>query len=100
MGGPVETERGFVLHSAEYRSVMQTLDIAEGFSMTATLDILEDIARGKGPERALLALGYAGWGAEQLGGRAQVAGNRSAGSKRDAGKGVVTEVPRPDVTGR
>ena len=66
LGGPVETERGFVLHSAEYRSVMQTLDIAEGFSMTATLDILEDIARGKGPKQALLALGYAGWGAGQL----------------------------------
>jgi putative transcriptional regulator len=66
LGGPVETERGFVLHSAEYRSVMQTLDIAGVFSMTATLDILEDIARGKGPEKAMLMLGYAGWGANQL----------------------------------
>ena len=73
LGGPVETERGFVLHSAEYRSVMQTLDIAEGFAMTATLDILEDIARGKGLERALLALGYAGWGARQL--EAEIAQN-------------------------
>lgn len=65
-GGPVQPERGFVLHSAEYRSVMQTLDVAGVFSMTATLDILEDIARGKGPEKALLMLGYAGWGAGQL----------------------------------
>ena len=66
VGGPVETERGFVLHSAEYRSVMQTTDIADGVAMTATLDILEDIARGKGPRRAMLMLGYAGWGAGQL----------------------------------
>jgi putative transcriptional regulator len=66
IGGPVETGRGFVLHSAEYRSVLQTLDVADGFAMTATLDILEDIALGKGPEKALLMLGYAGWGADQL----------------------------------
>ncbi|WP_037229708.1 YqgE/AlgH family protein [Roseobacter sp. GAI101] len=66
IGGPVETERGFVLHSPEYRSVMQTLDVSDDFAMTATLDILEDIARGKGPEHAMLMLGYAGWGAHQL----------------------------------
>lgn len=66
VGGPVETERGFVLHSAEYRSVLRTLDVADGFAMTATLDILEDIASGKGPAQALLMLGYAGWGANQL----------------------------------
>ncbi len=65
-GGPVETSRGFVLHSADYQSVLHTLDVADGFAMTATLDILEDIARGKGPKRALLMLGYAGWGADQL----------------------------------
>ena len=65
-GGPVETSRGFVLHSAEYRSVLHTLDVADRFAMTATLDILEDIARGKGPKQALLMLGYAGWGANQL----------------------------------
>ena len=65
-GGPVQTERGFVLHSAEYRSVMQTVDLEGVFSMTATLDILEDIARGKGPQKAMLMLGYAGWGQGQL----------------------------------
>jgi len=65
-GGPVEMERGFVLHSDEYRSALQTLEIEGGFALTATLDILEDIANGKGPERALLMLGYAGWGPDQL----------------------------------
>jgi putative transcriptional regulator len=65
-GGPVETERGFVLHSDEYRSALQTLLVADGFALTATLDILEDIAAGKGPEKALMMLGYAGWGPGQL----------------------------------
>lgn len=65
-GGPVETERGFVLHSDEYRSPLQTLVIADGFALTATLDILEDIATGTGPDKALLMLGYAGWGPGQL----------------------------------
>lgn len=66
VGGPVETGRGFVLHSPEYRSAMQTLVIEGGFALTATLDILEDIAVGRGPEKALLMLGYAGWGPDQL----------------------------------
>lgn len=65
-GGPVEVERGFVLHSDEYRSALQTLAIEGGFALTATLDILEDIATGAGPSRALLMLGYAGWGPGQL----------------------------------
>lgn len=65
-GGPVETERGFVLHSDEYRSALQTLVVEGGFALTATLDILEDIAAGKGPEKALMMLGYAGWGPGQL----------------------------------
>lgn len=66
IGGPVETGRGFVLHSGEYRSAIETLEIDSDFSLTATLDILEDIAAGKGPEKALLTLGYAGWGPGQL----------------------------------
>ena len=65
-GGPVETGRGFVLHSDEYRSAMQTLALPAGFALTATIDILEDIGRGKGPAKALLTLGYAGWGPGQL----------------------------------
>lgn len=65
-GGPVETGRGFVLHSADYASSLNTLDISQTFGMTATLDILEEIARGKGPQHALMMLGYAGWGPGQL----------------------------------
>ncbi|WP_281984343.1 YqgE/AlgH family protein [Thalassorhabdomicrobium marinisediminis] len=65
-GGPVETGRGFVLHTADYASGAGTMEVAEGVSMTATLDILEDIATGSGPKRSMLGLGYAGWGPQQL----------------------------------
>ena len=65
-GGPVEHGRGFVLHDDGYRSDIATLNVAAGFGMTATLDILEDLARGEGPAHAILALGYAGWGPGQL----------------------------------
>lgn len=66
MGGPVETGRGFVLHSDEYRSPMATLRVEGGFGLTATLDVLEDIAQDAGPNKALLMLGYSGWGPGQL----------------------------------
>ncbi|MBD3664436.1 YqgE/AlgH family protein [Sulfitobacter aestuariivivens] len=66
IGGPVETGRGFVLHSDEYASVIETLKVTPGFALTATLDILEDIAAGSGPGKALMMLGYAGWGPGQL----------------------------------
>jgi len=65
-GGPVQTDRGFVLHSADFHIRNSTLTIDEGVSLTATIDILRAIAVGEGPDRALLALGYAGWGAGQL----------------------------------
>jgi putative transcriptional regulator len=65
-GGPVETGRGFVLHSADFYIENSTLPINDGICLTATLDILKAIARGKGPESAVLALGYAGWAAGQL----------------------------------
>lgn len=65
-GGPVETGRGFVLHSADYDSNPATLKVDDGFGMTATLDILQEMAAGGGPRQALLALGYAGWGAGQI----------------------------------
>lgn len=65
-GGPVETSRGFVLHSTDYRSRLLTLDVCDGFGMTATLDVLEDLASGAGPARSLVMLGYAGWGPGQL----------------------------------
>ena len=64
-GGPVEEERGFVLHPAgtAWESSMQ---VSEHISVTTSRDILEAIARGDGPERSLVALGYAGWQAGQL----------------------------------
>jgi putative transcriptional regulator len=65
-GGPVETKRGFVLHSADFFLESATLPIDDGICLTATLDILRAIAVGTGPENAVLALGYAGWGAGQL----------------------------------
>lgn len=66
-GGPVEHARGFVLHSGDYGEDHETtMRVDSRFGMTSTLDVLEDIARGQGPERALLALGYAGWGPGQL----------------------------------
>jgi len=65
-GGPVETGRGFVLHTSDYGSGAGTMEVSGGISMTATLDILEDIASGAGPKRSMLGLGYAGWGPSQL----------------------------------
>ena len=66
VGGPVETARGFVLHSSDYYAEDSTLPIDEGVSLTATVDILRAIASGEGPNKALLALGYAGWAPGQL----------------------------------
>ncbi|MXQ13662.1 YqgE/AlgH family protein [Microvirga makkahensis] len=66
MGGPVETSRGFVLHSPDFHIAQSTLPIDDGVCLTATIDILRAIAQGRGPQNAVLALGYAGWGAGQL----------------------------------
>ena len=65
-GGPVETNRGFVLHSGEYEGAESTLPITPDVSLTATLDILRAIAEGHGPQEAIFALGYAGWGPGQI----------------------------------
>lgn len=65
-GGPVERSRGFVLHSRDWQAGRATMQIAELYGMTATLDILEALAKGAGPASALLALGYSGWGPGQL----------------------------------
>lgn len=65
-GGPVEMSRGFVLHTTDYWSETGTMDVDEGIGMTATLDVLEDIAKGEGPVTSMLALGYAGWAPGQL----------------------------------
>ena len=65
-GGPVETSRGFVLHSSDYFAADSTLPINESMCLTATVDILRAIAKGSGPDKAILALGYAGWAPGQL----------------------------------
>ena len=65
-GGPVETGRGFVLHENAYHSSISTMTIGDRLAMTATLDILEDMGEGRGPQKAIVALGYAGWGPGQL----------------------------------
>ncbi len=65
-GGPVETGRGFVLHSSDFFIKDATLPIDDDICLTATLDILKAIARGAGPKHAILALGYAGWAPGQL----------------------------------
>ena len=64
-GGPVETGRGFVLHSLDYRQD-STLEVSDEVGLTATVDILRSIAEGEGPAHSLLTLGYAGWSAGQL----------------------------------
>jgi len=64
-GGPVESSRGFVLHSTDYVQD-STLLIEDEIALTATIDVLKAIARGDGPRHRVLALGYAGWGAGQL----------------------------------
>ena len=66
VGGPVEPSRGFVLHSSDYFTPEGTLPVSSRIGLTATLDILHDMARGEGPARVLLALGYAGWSPGQL----------------------------------
>lgn len=66
VGGPVDTKRGFVLHSADYFAATNTMAIDSSISLTATIDILKAMAKGTGPDKAMLALGYAGWGAGQL----------------------------------
>jgi putative transcriptional regulator len=65
-GGPVETGRGFVLHSSDFFIEDATLPIDDGICLTATVDILKAIARGGGPKHAILALGYAHWLPGQL----------------------------------
>lgn len=66
VGGPLETGRGFVLHSSDYRTSDSTLQIDASVCLTATVDILKAIADGSGPNHSILALGYASWSAGQL----------------------------------
>jgi len=65
LGGPVDEERGFVLHSPDYMKD-STVVVGSRYALTATVDILRDMASGTGPNQSMLALGYAGWGPGQL----------------------------------
>ena len=66
MGGPVEPGRGFVLHSDDWDGEVSTTAAGPGFALTSTRDAIEALAAGGGPDRALMALGYSGWGEGQL----------------------------------
>lgn len=66
VGGPVETGRGFVLHTSDYHKSAATLSVDSEICLTATMDILKAMAFGKGPNKAMFALGYAGWAPGQL----------------------------------
>ena len=67
LGGPVEPQRGFVLHALDW-SGEDSIQVADRWALTSTLDVLRAIAEGRGPSRWLVALGYAGWSAGQLDG--------------------------------
>jgi putative transcriptional regulator len=64
-GGPMETGRGFVIHSDEY-AVENTVPMENGLALTSNIDVMQDLAIGRGPEKALLTMGFAGWAAGQL----------------------------------
>jgi len=66
VGGPVETARGFVLHTRDFQSDLHSLNVDEDFAMTGTMDVLEAMGQAKGPMRSQLMLGYSGWGSGQL----------------------------------
>lgn len=65
-GGPVQPDRGFVIHSSDAHSWESSMEVGDGLVVTTSRDILKAISRGEGPERMILALGYAGWDAGQL----------------------------------
>lgn len=73
-GGPVETSRGFVLHSPDFFNAEGSLQIADGIVLSTSVEVLAEMARGQGPAQSIIALGYAGWGPEQLDGEIQAGG--------------------------
>jgi putative transcriptional regulator len=90
-GGPVEPERGFVLHTADWGG-QGTIEVAGLCALSASLDVLRAIAEGRGPSHWLIALGYAGWGAGQLDNEMRHHGWYAA----DAHEAVLFETPFAD----
>jgi putative transcriptional regulator len=74
VGGPVDTNRGFVLHTNDYFTMDSSLKVNDEICLTATLDVLRAMARGTGPSDSLLALGYCGWSEGQLEGEIRANG--------------------------
>ena len=95
-GGPVEGGRGFVLHSTDYTGRETTMVIDDTFGMTATKDILVEIAASQGPRATLTALGYAGWGPGQLESELQ----QNAWLTVDADETIVFEAANAEKWGR
>ena len=94
-GGPVQTERGFVLHERlgdDGAGFNSTLQIPGGLAMTTSKDVLEAIAAGQGPKRVLVTLGYSGWGAGQL----EDELSRNGWLTVDAQPGVIFDTPVED----
>ena len=88
-GGPVQTERGFVLHDKTDKAYASTLHVPGGLQMTTSKDVLEHIASGQGPMRFFVALGYSGWSAGQL--EDEIAHNGWLTVEADAG--IVFDIP-------
>jgi putative transcriptional regulator len=93
-GGPVEPERGFVLHSTDWGG-QGTIEVAGLCALSASLDVLRAIAEGRGPSKWLIALGYAGWGPGQLDAEMRHHGWYAAGGHSD----VLFETPIEDRWG-
>ena len=88
-GGPVQTERGFVLHDPSDQHYTSSMTVPGGLEMTTSKDVLEAVAHGTGPTRFLLTLGHAGWGAGQL----EEEISRNGWLTVQADPGIVFEVP-------
>ena len=95
VGGPVSTERGFVLHSDDYMVPNVTVKMGAGICLTATVDILRALASGTGPKQALIALGYAGWAPGQLESEIQANGWLNCDADRDLVFGTDLELKYP-----
>jgi len=90
-GGPVETMRGFLLHTSDVMK-SESIRIEQDFAVTGTVEVLRDIMAGNGPKEKLFALGYAGWGPGQLETEMQA----NAWLVVDADPDIVFRTPNPD----